>query len=240
MNYTSYLLRRLLYMAATLVIISVLIYIVIQLPPGDAVDTIVAQRESEGDVITEAEELALRRQYGLDRPLFVQYADWVTEFLFGRHGALDPWRARERPDQRTARRHHHAVADQHPVHLPGGDPDRHLQRHPPVQPDRLQPDHPGIHRAGDAQLPAGTDPAVRVLQVLRAQHRRLLLARHGGAAVEHGQAAGPDRPPVDTGHRDRHGSHRRHDPGHARHAARRAGQTVRDHGPRERGSRSLA
>jgi peptide/nickel transport system permease protein len=86
MNYTSYLLRRLLYMAVTLVIISVLIYIVIQLPPGDAVDTIVAQRESEGDVITEAEELALRRQYGLDRPLVVQYADWVIEFLSGDMG----------------------------------------------------------------------------------------------------------------------------------------------------------
>ena len=86
MNYTSYLLRRLLYMAVTLVIISVLIYLVIQLPPGDAVDTIVAQRESEGDVITEAEELALRRQYGLDRPLVVQYADWVIEFLSGDMG----------------------------------------------------------------------------------------------------------------------------------------------------------
>ena len=86
MNYTSYLLRRLLYMAVTLVIISVLIYLVIQLPPGDAVDTIVAQRESEGDVITEAEEFALRRQYGLDRPLVVQYADWVIEFLSGDMG----------------------------------------------------------------------------------------------------------------------------------------------------------
>ena len=86
MNYTSYLLRRLLYIAATLVIISVLIYIVIQLPPGDAVDTIVAQREAEGDVITEAEEFALRRQYGLDRPLVVQYGDWVVEFLSGDMG----------------------------------------------------------------------------------------------------------------------------------------------------------
>ena len=86
MNYTSYLLRRLLYMVVTLAVISVLIYVVIQLPPGDAVDTIVAQREAEGDVITEAEELELRRQYGLDRPLVVQYADWVVEFLSGEMG----------------------------------------------------------------------------------------------------------------------------------------------------------
>ena len=86
MNYTSYLLRRLVYMVVTLVVISVLIYIVIQLPPGDAVDTIVAQREAEGDVITEAEEQELRRQYGLDRPLVVQYADWVGQFLSGEMG----------------------------------------------------------------------------------------------------------------------------------------------------------
>jgi len=86
MNYTTYLLRRVLLLAVTLVIISMVIYIVIQLPPGDAVDTIVAQMEAEGDVITEAEELALRRQYGLDRPLAVQYADWVIKFLSGDMG----------------------------------------------------------------------------------------------------------------------------------------------------------
>ncbi len=86
MNYTTYLLRRLLYMAATLALISVVIYIVIQLPPGDAVDTIVAQREAEGDVVSEAEQAALRHQYGLDRPMVVQYADWMVKFLGGEMG----------------------------------------------------------------------------------------------------------------------------------------------------------
>ena len=86
MNYTTYLLRRLLYMAATLAVITVVIYIVIQLPPGDAVDTIVAQREAEGDVVSEAEQAALRHQYGLDRPLPVQYADWMVKFLSGDMG----------------------------------------------------------------------------------------------------------------------------------------------------------
>ena len=86
MNYTTYLLRRLLYMVATLAVITVVIYIVIQLPPGDAVDTIVAQREAEGDVVSEAEQAALRHQYGLDRPLPVQYADWMVKFLSGDMG----------------------------------------------------------------------------------------------------------------------------------------------------------
>ncbi|MDE0221107.1 MAG: ABC transporter permease [Spirochaetaceae bacterium] len=86
MNYTTYLLRRLLYMVATLAVITVVIYIVIQLPPGDAVDTIVAQREAEGDVVSESEQAALRHQYGLDRPLPVQYADWMVKFLSGDMG----------------------------------------------------------------------------------------------------------------------------------------------------------
>ena len=75
MNYTSYLIRRLLYMVVTVVAISAAIFLVIQLPPGDAVDAIVAERESQGDMITEEDESDLRHLYGLDRPMVVQYAD---------------------------------------------------------------------------------------------------------------------------------------------------------------------
>ena len=86
MNYTSYLIRRLLYMVVTVVAISAAIFLVIQLPPGDAVHAIVAERESQGDVITEEDESDLRHLYGLDRPMVVQYADWVIRFLTGNMG----------------------------------------------------------------------------------------------------------------------------------------------------------
>ena len=86
MNYTSYLVRRLLYMVVTVVAISAAIFVVIQLPPGDAVDAIVAEREAQGDVITEEDEHELRSLYGLDRPMVVQYADWVVRFLTGNMG----------------------------------------------------------------------------------------------------------------------------------------------------------
>ena len=86
MNYTSYLIRRLLYMVVTLVAISAAVFVVIQLPPGDAVDAIVAEREAQGDVITDEDERELRRLYGLDRPLVVQYAEWVVRFLTGDMG----------------------------------------------------------------------------------------------------------------------------------------------------------
>ena len=86
MNYTSYLIRRLLYMVVTVVAISAAIFLVIQLPPGDAVDAIVAEREAQGDVITEEDERDLRHLYGLDRPMVVQYGDWVIRFLTGNMG----------------------------------------------------------------------------------------------------------------------------------------------------------
>ena len=86
MNYTSYLVRRLLYMLVTVVAISAAIFVVIQLPPGDAVDAIVAEREVQGDVITEEDERELRSLYGLDRPMVVQYGDWVVRFLTGNMG----------------------------------------------------------------------------------------------------------------------------------------------------------
>ena len=86
MNYTSYLVRRLLYMLVTVVAISAAIFVVIQLPPGDAVDAIVAEREAQGDVVTEEDERELRSLYGLDRPMVVQYGDWVIRFLTGNMG----------------------------------------------------------------------------------------------------------------------------------------------------------
>ena len=86
MNYTSYLVRRLLYMVVTVVAISAAIFVVIQLPPGDAVDAIVAEREAQGDVITEEDERELHSLYGLDRPMVVQYGDWVIRFLTGNMG----------------------------------------------------------------------------------------------------------------------------------------------------------
>ena len=86
MNYSSYLIRRLIYLVITLMAISVAIFGVIQLPPGDAVDAIVAAREAQGDLVSEDEEQGLRAMYGLDKPLPLQYARWVMNFMAGNMG----------------------------------------------------------------------------------------------------------------------------------------------------------
>ncbi|MBZ0297853.1 MAG: ABC transporter permease [Anaerolineae bacterium] len=86
MNFSQYMIHRLFYALLNLVIISFIIFAIIQLPRGDAVDRLVAARSAEGDVITPEEEAALRAQYGLDRPLYVQYFDWLTNFFQGKMG----------------------------------------------------------------------------------------------------------------------------------------------------------
>jgi peptide/nickel transport system permease protein len=82
----SYLIRRLLLAAGTLVVVSVIAFTIIQLPPGDYVDGYVGILESMGDVITEDRELALRQQYGLFDPIAVQYLRWAGDVLVGDFG----------------------------------------------------------------------------------------------------------------------------------------------------------
>lgn len=78
-----YFMRRLIYMVSTLVFVSVVTFILIQLPPGDFITTIQAQRDTGGgqDVMSPEEVAALRRQYGLDRPFPAQYLKWVWNIV---------------------------------------------------------------------------------------------------------------------------------------------------------------
>jgi len=70
-------------MVVTLIVVSMISCLVIQLPPGDVVTTRVAQLQQSG--VTNTRELAatLRQQYGLDKPLPVQYARWIGSLLRG-------------------------------------------------------------------------------------------------------------------------------------------------------------
>ena len=82
----SYLIRRLILSAGTLVVVSIIAFAIIQLPPGDYVDGYVGILESMGDIITEEEEIALRQQYGLYDPIIVQYLRWAADVLVGDFG----------------------------------------------------------------------------------------------------------------------------------------------------------
>ena len=82
----AYLVRRIFAGLLTIWAASVLSFIVIQLPPGDYVTAYIANLQSTGSVISAAEAQALRQQYGLDQPIYVQYFKWMGLMLQGNFG----------------------------------------------------------------------------------------------------------------------------------------------------------
>ena len=70
-------LRRLAVMVPTLFIISVLTFVIIQLPPGDYLSTLVSELQAQGEDVDQEKLNFLRQRYGLDRPVVEQYALWL-------------------------------------------------------------------------------------------------------------------------------------------------------------------
>jgi peptide/nickel transport system permease protein len=82
----NYIIRRILIMIPTLAVISVLVFTIIQLPPGDIITSRLIMLQQQGvDVSHEAIE-AMRARYNLDDPLHVQYLRWIGGFLVGNLG----------------------------------------------------------------------------------------------------------------------------------------------------------
>lgn len=88
----AYILRRLLIAIGTVWIISVISFVIIQLPPGDYVTSYIAQLMSTGSLVTQEEAENLRAQYGLDQPVYVQYAKWMWLILQGNFGVSMEWK----------------------------------------------------------------------------------------------------------------------------------------------------
>jgi len=75
----KYLLRRLFLLIPTLIGMSLLIFFMVRLMPGDMVDAMVGMDPQ----VTEADKAALRHEYGLDLPVPLQYVRWIGEILQG-------------------------------------------------------------------------------------------------------------------------------------------------------------
>nr|WP_255700076.1 ABC transporter permease [Jiella avicenniae] len=78
-----YLVNRLMTMVLTLVAISVLVFAIIQLPPGDYLTSYIAEIQAQGEQVTADKIQFLREEYGLDKPLWEQYLVWVTGLVHG-------------------------------------------------------------------------------------------------------------------------------------------------------------
>lgn len=86
-----YVFQRLIYMFFVFWLVSVVTFVIIQLPPGDYLSTYISRLEQAGEELSEEEALNLRRQYGLDQPLFARYVKWIGQVLQGEFGFSFDW-----------------------------------------------------------------------------------------------------------------------------------------------------
>jgi peptide/nickel transport system permease protein len=82
----GYIVHRLLIMIPTLIVISIVIFTIIQLPPGDYFSTYVAELQSQGEAVDLQKIAFLKAQYGFDKPVWQQYLYWVVGLLHGDMG----------------------------------------------------------------------------------------------------------------------------------------------------------
>ena len=87
-----FLARRAALAMVTCVAISMLTFVIIRLPPGDFVDAYIAQLASSGTSMSAEQAEAMRRDYGLDRPIIVQYGRWIGRVVKGDLGVSMMWR----------------------------------------------------------------------------------------------------------------------------------------------------
>src|SRR5688572_7706634 len=78
-----YVVHRFLVMIPTLLAISFIVFVIIQLPPGDYLESYVAELQARGEGVDFDKVAFLREQYGMDQPFLVQYAKWVFGLLQG-------------------------------------------------------------------------------------------------------------------------------------------------------------
>jgi len=88
----AYIARRSVIMIPMLVVLSIVSFIIIQLPPGDYLSTYIQQLEAAGQQFNEAEIARLRSQYGLDDSVYVQYFKWMANVFRGDFGRSFNWR----------------------------------------------------------------------------------------------------------------------------------------------------
>jgi len=78
-------------MVILLAVVSVIAFVIIELPPGDYVSSYIMQLEASGQAVQEEQVAALRKQYGLDLPVYLRYFNWMWKLLHGDFGRSYQW-----------------------------------------------------------------------------------------------------------------------------------------------------
>ena len=82
----AFLVRRMALAILTVWAVSVLSFVVIQLPPGDYITSYIAQMSASGSGVSEQEAQMMREQYGLNKPIYIRYIRWMSMVLQGNFG----------------------------------------------------------------------------------------------------------------------------------------------------------
>ena len=86
-----FIVRRLLAMVPMLIAISFIVFVIIQLPPGDYLTTLQAVQGTSGGGMSNEQAQLLREKYGLDEPFFKQSLTWIKGFPKGNFGYSYEW-----------------------------------------------------------------------------------------------------------------------------------------------------
>ena len=87
----QYIFRRIMLTIPTILVISVITWVIIQLPPGSWLDSHIARLIAEGQQISEEEVEQIKAMYGLDKPMPVQYLIWLWGSMHGDFGVSYEW-----------------------------------------------------------------------------------------------------------------------------------------------------
>ena len=77
----KFVVKRFLIMLGMLAVLSFVVFVIIELPPGDFADRAVYRLKASGVTVTEQEIISIRRQLGLDRPFMERYFRWVSNIV---------------------------------------------------------------------------------------------------------------------------------------------------------------
>ena len=82
----QYVVKRVLMMIPTLIAISIIVFTIIQLPPGNYLESYIAELQAQGESVDQQKVEFLKSYYGLDKPLPEQYLRWAGGMLKGDFG----------------------------------------------------------------------------------------------------------------------------------------------------------
>ncbi len=82
----GFIVRRIGMMIPTLLAVSAIVFVIIQLPPGDYFSSYMNELQSRGESVDPNKIAFLKQQYGFDRPLYQQYGFWLLGMLQGDFG----------------------------------------------------------------------------------------------------------------------------------------------------------